>query len=44
VVRAVVRLDERAVCVCLVDRVAVDRAAIAARLGLPPAPVERLEP
>lgn len=39
-----VRLDERPLGEVLLDREAVDRAAIAARLGLPPALIERLQP
>jgi hypothetical protein len=39
-----VRLDERPLGEILLDPAAVDRAAIAARLGLPPALVERLQP
>jgi hypothetical protein len=39
-----VRLDDRPLGEILVDREAVDRAAIAARLGLPPALLERLQP
>jgi hypothetical protein len=39
-----VRLDERPLGEVLLDREAVDRAAIAARLGLPPVLIERLEP
>ncbi len=39
-----VRLDERPLGEILLDPDAVDRAAIAARLGLPPALLERLEP
>jgi hypothetical protein len=39
-----VRLDERPLGEVLLDREAVDRAAIAARLGLPPMVLERLEP
>ena len=39
-----VRLDERPLGEVLLDREAVDRAAIAARLGLPPMLLERLEP
>jgi hypothetical protein len=39
-----VRLDERPLAEILLDAEAVDRAAIASRLGLPPALVERLQP
>jgi hypothetical protein len=39
-----VRLDERPLGEVLLDPEAVDRAAIAARLGLPPALLERLQP
>jgi hypothetical protein len=39
-----VRLDERPLGEVLLDREAVDRAAIAARLGLPPIVLERLQP
>jgi hypothetical protein len=39
-----VRLDERPLGEILLDREAVDRAAIAARLGLPPIVLERLQP
>jgi hypothetical protein len=39
-----VRLDERPLGEVLLDREAVDRAAVAARLGLPPMVLERLEP
>jgi hypothetical protein len=39
-----VRLDERPLGEVLLDREAVDRAAIAARLGLPPVLIERLQP
>jgi hypothetical protein len=39
-----VRLDERPLGEVLLDREAVDRAAIAARLGLPAALIERLQP
>jgi hypothetical protein len=39
-----VRLDERPLVEVLLDREAVDRAAIAARLGLPPALLDRLQP
>jgi hypothetical protein len=39
-----VRLDERPLGEVLLDREAVDRAAIAARLGVPPALLERLQP
>jgi hypothetical protein len=39
-----VRLDERPLGEVLLDPEAVDRAAIAARLGLPPALIERLQP
>jgi hypothetical protein len=39
-----VRLDERPLGEVLLDREAVDRAAIAERLGLPPIVLERLEP
>jgi hypothetical protein len=39
-----VRLDQRPLGEILLDPEAVDRAAIAARLGLPPALLERLEP
>jgi hypothetical protein len=39
-----VRLDERPLGEVLLDPEAVDRAAIATRLGLPPALIERLQP
>jgi hypothetical protein len=39
-----VRLDERPLGEVLLDPEAVDRAAIAVRLGLPPALIERLQP
>lgn len=39
-----VRLDERPLGEILLDSEAVDRAAIAGRLGLPPALVDRLQP
>jgi hypothetical protein len=39
-----VRLDDRPLGEILVDRQSVDRAAIAARLGLPPGLVDRLQP
>jgi hypothetical protein len=39
-----VRLDERPLGEILLDAEAIDRAAIAVRLGLPPALVERLQP
>jgi hypothetical protein len=39
-----VRLDERPLVEVLLDREAVDRVAIAARLGLPPVLLERLQP
>jgi hypothetical protein len=39
-----VRLDERPLGEVLLDREAVDRVAIAARLGLPPVLLERLQP
>jgi hypothetical protein len=39
-----VRLDERPLGEVLLDREAVDRAAVAARLGLPPVLLERLQP
>lgn len=39
-----IRLDERPLGEILLDREAVDRAAIAARLGLPPVLLERLQP
>jgi hypothetical protein len=39
-----VRLDERPLGEVLLDPEALDRAAIAARLGLPPALLERLQP
>jgi hypothetical protein len=39
-----VRLDDRPLGEVLLDREAVDRAAIAARLGLPPVLLERLQP
>ena len=39
-----VRLDQRPLGEILLDSEAIDRAAIAARLGLPPALVERLQP
>jgi hypothetical protein len=39
-----VRMDDRPLGEILLDREAVDRAAVAARLGLPPVLLERLQP